>query len=755
MQRTEKHLTILATLIIYTSLFIMAEIVFFYLFYKINGLVNITNSAISPNIFYSRVVLLPTLYFLLAEMILYVIYIYVLWYVTSKVSQFFSLTLSSQHYLALTIWAISVIAILSLNMYYVPHSIFTFMIRHDLLNDMLTDTQLLFILSLAILILLLCAVIAFVQAGKDIIHKKNPVHHAIILAIFLMLLFSYDLFPLSEKHKSVQAATAKKPNIILIGLDAVRPDYLSYFNQKQQATPHINAFLNSSTVFVNAYTPLARTLPSWGGILTGKYPIHSLIRENNVYVSTHDLLETLPKKFKEAGYETLYATDDRRFNNIDKRYGFDQLVGPQGTIADFFIGTLCDFPLSNLVVGSRLGKILFPYSYANHGAYHTYHFNHFLGEINDAIQETGHSPLFLAVHFNLSAWPFIWFNDKQAYNVSLFRSYGQSVLADDQLFAKFLALLKANHLLDHAILVLLSDHGISLALPGDREISAEKFQGEKAEMKVRKTKYSNQQDHLFDLRETLTELMKDTAEIKQQLYDNHSTYLDLKNYGIDTSFGYGGDVLTFKQNRTLLAMKAYGVDAAMPPHQVKGTVLLLDIAPTLLDLLHLPRLPHADGISLKPALLSSAAEVNERAIFIESGFSFNAIEQEDIILSKVLASSISYFMLSSKTGLVMLNPSYLGILIESKERAILQNGWMLARFPASERFRFVRKQDAQQTEGLKVESHLLPSYFVLLNLKTGEWVTDGNQALLLHSPYIALDQSLNQFYGNEMKAYHT
>src|SRR5207237_4649775 len=101
-----------------------------------------------------------------------------------------------------------------------------------------------------------------------------------------------------------------KPNIIIIGFDALRPDLLSFFSKNHQPTPHFDKFLQSATVFPNAS-----------------------------YFDPLEFKKTLAKKFQQVGYATIYATDNRRFNHIDQRYGFDYIVGPSGTAADYLIGS--------------------------------------------------------------------------------------------------------------------------------------------------------------------------------------------------------------------------------------------------------------------------------------------------------------------------------------------------------------------------------------------------------------------------------
>src|SRR5204863_1260045 len=139
---------------------------------------------------------------------------------------------------------------------------------------------------------------------------------------------------------------------------------LGYFGAGKY-TPHMDEFLNQATVFSESLTPLARTFPSWVSILTGAYPKNSNVRYNLSDQITFDLKQTLPSILRDHGYKTIYAIDETRFSNINESYGFDQIVAPPTGFNDFLIGTINDFPLSNLLVNTILGKYLFPYSYAN------------------------------------------------------------------------------------------------------------------------------------------------------------------------------------------------------------------------------------------------------------------------------------------------------------------------------------------------------------------------------------------------------
>ena len=225
-------------------------------------------------------------------------------------------------------------------------------------------------------------------------------HLAILPSALLMAAFSIiiSFFIFYSPHTvSRDAATAAKPNIILIGVDSLRPDFLGYFKHTKE-TPHIDKFLNHSTVFAEAITPIARTFPAWVSILTGEYPKKNGVRFNLADQSQLNLSNTLPAMLREQGYQTVFATDETRFSNIDKNFGFDDVLTPPIGFNDFLLALMNDFPLSNLLVNSKIGQWLFPHSYANRAVYATYKPNSFLDRLQSILknQEKNH---YFAVHF--------------------------------------------------------------------------------------------------------------------------------------------------------------------------------------------------------------------------------------------------------------------------------------------------------------------------------------------------------------------
>ena len=97
--------------------------------------------------------------------------------------------------------------------------------------------------------------------------------------------------------------TAPPPSVILIVLDTVRADHLSLYGYERETTPRLARWAESGTVFENAFSPAAWTLPGVGSILTGRYAA-----QHGAGVSgptrLHDDVPTLAEALAANGYET-------------------------------------------------------------------------------------------------------------------------------------------------------------------------------------------------------------------------------------------------------------------------------------------------------------------------------------------------------------------------------------------------------------------------------------------------------------------
>lgn len=111
-------------------------------------------------------------------------------------------------------------------------------------------------------------------------------------------------------------SSAKKPNILFIGIDDLRPE-LGCYGSKIAVTPHLDAFAAQGLQFDRAYCQQAICGPSRASLLTGTRPETSGIYHN--YVKIRELnpdIITLPQHFRSNGYETVYC--GKIFHHGDK-----------------------------------------------------------------------------------------------------------------------------------------------------------------------------------------------------------------------------------------------------------------------------------------------------------------------------------------------------------------------------------------------------------------------------------------------------
>jgi arylsulfatase A-like enzyme len=526
-----------------------------------------------------------------------------------------------------------------------------------------------------------------------------------IAAALLVLIFTRKYLPLTipvlamfswlALHQPllvpvVDAATAQKPNIILIGVDALRPDFIN-----AELTPHLQAFTQQAVVFESAYTPLARTFPAWVSLLTGNYPKHNGARFDLADQTTLDLSDTLPAVLHAHGYETIYAMDETRFSNMGKNFGFDKVITPPEGFNDFLLGTFNDFPFSNLVVNTRVGAWLFPYSYANRPAYITYQPDSFLKLLAPELAHSRSKPLFFAIHFCLPHFPYFWAAYSPRHTTEALDHYRAAIKRSDRQVNDLLTLLGRAGLLEHSIVVLLSDHGEALELDGDRITAANKFIAGASNSK-------NIIPHFYP-----------------------PSFDDEK---VNQSAGHGTDVLGLTQYHSVLAFRLYGGEATAP-RKIPDVVSLMDIKPTLLSMLHVT-MGKMDGKSLRGYLTGSKEVVGSPAdFFMESDFSPAAVRSVHPELRAALLEGLDFFHVDPLTTYLTVKKEMAEVIISSKQYADINGEWELALYP----------------------QHLGSMMPILVNLRTGQWTNDLQTPFAQQSPALHMLQALRSFYDSNIQ----
>lgn len=574
------------------------------------------------------------------------------------------------------LYILTVCWIISLNCYLFPLSVFS--------RLLLPETPMAFIEGILII-----TSIAFLILSIKALWKINRCYLIPFIgcSCFLMLVFipyaNDGITPLQSD---------KQPNIIIIGIDSLSPERI---NAKD--TPAIDNFLKHSIQFTETISPLARTYPAWSSILTGLYPLHHQARENLVPANQVKSSASVIWKLRQAGYYALFATDDRRFNNLDKDFGFQEIVGPQIGINDVLLGTFNDFPLSNFLVNFRISSWLFPYNHMNRASHYTYYpttFNQALARALDKNHQN--QPLMLAAHFTLPHWPYAWANSSPAevgdeYSVAeRGELYKTAVHEADRQVDALLNHLKKNNLLNDSLVILLSDHGETLYDENSRKTDPERYQG-------------NHPGRLADYfkRKTSTTLLK--------------------------SAGHGSDLLSPAQFHCLLGIQIIKNNQLISETAVVRTrVSLIDIAPTIEAFTRLKPAPERDGISLLDAFNHRSIAAHNRSFMLESGMFPNQF----ITRKKAKEYGKLLFRVNPHNDYLEIKKNQLKNIDAMKLYGILQGDWLLALYPDDKKY-----------------------LTVILRLSDGLWSDDPASDFAMSSPLKPMLQQLRHFYQTDLGAY--
>jgi arylsulfatase A-like enzyme len=501
-------------------------------------------------------------------------------------------------------------------------------------------------------------------------------------------------------YQTIPQPSYSQPDIVLLGLDSVRPDYLTRVTPTAPPLmPNLNEWLSDATLFANTSTPLARTYPALVSLLTGQYPVTHGIRYN---LTSADLpTRNLASNLQQHGYYTFMATDERRFNPMDEAFGFDRVIGPKRGFNDYLLATYYDSALANLLVQTPLGRWLYPFNYLNRASMHSYYPDLFLAEIDHALTDRpSDQPLFLMLHLCTAHWPYLdasyRLTDKQSEitNLSLAQQYEIALQNLDRQLVQVIQLLTKHHLLQNSLIITYSDHGESLGLAKQRLTQSNHYQGN----------------------------------------PDNSRFIDFiqrtQGQALDYTIGHGDDVLSPSQNQVLLAAQRFTQNkAANHASTLHFATSLIDIYPTIIDWLNIPSSATTSGISLAPYLQRKNQPAADRYLFIETGF--NPLNLKWILTIATNAELYQeihpYYMVEPNNGFVFIKPSRAQEIIHNKSYAVIYQNWLLALY--SDR-----------------DEHIP----VLINTKTQQWTDDLTDDFARQSPAAQMLEALQAYMAGDV-----
>jgi arylsulfatase A-like enzyme len=190
---------------------------------------------------------------------------------------------------------------------------------------------------------------------------------SVIAAAILVLLACAALAARRVSDRSqpaVPQAVTRRPDIILITIDALRADRVSAYGWTRLTSPALDAFARDAVMFTNAIAQAPYTKASIASLMTGVYPsTHQTVTASvpfpeamSGHVQTMPIAsDVLPSRFvtiaeamQEAGYRTIGMTTNPF---LSASFGFDQGFDE----FTFFAGQ--DFLPGNLLVEAALAAV--------------------------------------------------------------------------------------------------------------------------------------------------------------------------------------------------------------------------------------------------------------------------------------------------------------------------------------------------------------------------------------------------------------
>lgn len=488
--------------------------------------------------------------------------------------------------------------------------------------------------GIAIPAILLCAILCLSIFAR--VKAKN--YKLAVTPLLLILMVSLAAIPQpvwKQTAGKTPLTPGSPPHLILIGIDSLRPDETIIETPRSLTTPNLNRFFKKAVVFPEAYTPIARTFPAWVSILTGKLPWEVGVPFNLTHPDPIAYEVSFPHTLKQMGYRTIFATDEKRFSNIDRAFGFDEIIGPVVGASDFILGSLNDTPLGNLFVNGRFGAFFFPFSHGNRPAFATYAPETFPRMVKQALPSHPNQPHLICIHLCMPHHPYLWQNAPKQLPTETKPTtmYRDALAVADLQFQEIMDFLHEYGYLQNAIVTVLSDHGEAIGM--------------------------------------------------RQTFENKET---LERHDIEF-WGHGTSVLSQAQYRVVLGFRHYGNKPMWKAGNRTATASLADIFPTLFHSTKI-KSSHPDrfGISLLPAISDPSFRPKERTILLETGLNPEEISvTTEMPDAEEVQAGMQLYEIDPVSGRLYLKEETITHEGKRKEFAAIKNGRFVAALPQKDR----------------------------------------------------------------------
>ncbi|MFT5284954.1 MAG: arylsulfatase A-like enzyme [Planctomycetota bacterium] len=99
------------------------------------------------------------------------------------------------------------------------------------------------------------------------------------------------------------ARPAERPDVLFISVDTLRRDHMSVYGYELATTPRLDEFAKEALVFTRAQTPRAKTTPAMASVFTGLYPHDHGVRDLASPLDRR--VPVLAEQLRNGGYNTI------------------------------------------------------------------------------------------------------------------------------------------------------------------------------------------------------------------------------------------------------------------------------------------------------------------------------------------------------------------------------------------------------------------------------------------------------------------
>lgn len=137
---------------------------------------------------------------------------------------------------------------------------------------------------------------------------------------------SREVADLGSGHYAPRPAQLRRPNILIISIDALRPDHLGCNGYQRPTSPRIDAFAAQSVVFERVIAQSSRSIRSIPAVFTGRYPSQVAYGSEYLWPSLLRDNHTFAEALRGRGYITAVTMGTDYFTRVEGFFqGFEHV----------------------------------------------------------------------------------------------------------------------------------------------------------------------------------------------------------------------------------------------------------------------------------------------------------------------------------------------------------------------------------------------------------------------------------------------